>query len=169
VALAGIALGLVSAAVPYTQATNARRFPPIHDVTTDTGEPPLFVAVLPLRADAPNSVEYAGEKVAAQQRRAYPELTTTKLAVPPDEAFNSAMRAVRALGWTLVAASPAEGRIEATDTTFWFGFKDDVVVRIRPADGGSLVDVRSVSRVGGGDAGTNAARVRAFLSEIQPE
>jgi uncharacterized protein (DUF1499 family) len=71
------------------------------------------------------------------------------------------------MGWELVAAEDAAGRIEATDTTFWYGFKDDVVVRVRPADGGSRVDVRSVSRVGGGDAGTNARRVRAYLDALR--
>ena len=130
-------------------------------------DPPLFVAVLQLRASAPNSVEYAGEKIAEQQRRVYPDLTTTRLAAPPAVVFDRAMQAVLELGWTLAAADSGEGRIEATDTTFWFGFKDDVVVRIRSAEGGSLVDVRSVSRMGGGDVGTNAARIRAFLSQIQ--
>jgi uncharacterized protein (DUF1499 family) len=70
------------------------------------------------------------------------------------------------LGWEVVEADPAGGRLEATDTTTWFGFKDDVVVRIRPADGGSRVDVRSVSRTGRSDVGTNARRIRAYLRSL---
>lgn len=166
-ALAGVVLGLIAAGVPYLQQRSARGFPPIHDITTDTQEPPLFVDVLPLRADAPNSVEYGGEKIAAQQRQGYPDLTTLRLPAPPAEVFDRSVNAVRSLGWDLVAANPQEGRVEATDTTFWFGFKDDVVVRIRPDGGGSRVDVRSVSRVGGGDVGANAARIEAFLNELR--
>ena len=73
------------------------------------------------------------------------------------------------MGWDLVEANATAGRIEATDTTFWFGFKDDVVIRVTPADGGSRVDVRSLSRVGGGDAGTNAKRIRAYLDLLTQE
>ena len=80
---------------------------------------------------------------------------------PPDEAFDRSDQVVRELGLEIVSADRAAGRIEATDTTFWFGFKDDVVVRIRPADNGSRVNLRSVSRVSGGDIGANAARIRA--------
>jgi uncharacterized protein (DUF1499 family) len=81
--------------------------------------------------------------------------------------FERALAAVEALDWELVAAVPAEGRIEATDTTFWFRFKDDVVIRIRPAGAsGAVIDARSLSRVGGGDAGTNARRLRAFFAAL---
>jgi uncharacterized protein (DUF1499 family) len=83
--------------------------------------------------------------------------------------FDRAVSAARKLGWHVVAAAPAEGRLEATDTTRWFGFKDDVVVRIAPAADGSRVDVRSVSRVGRSDLGTNARRIRAFLRELRAE
>ena len=71
------------------------------------------------------------------------------------------------MGWDIVAVAPQDLRIEATDTTLLFGFKDDVVVRIRPQDGGSRVDVRSVSRVGGSDVGTNARRVREYLGKVK--
>jgi uncharacterized protein (DUF1499 family) len=71
------------------------------------------------------------------------------------------------MGWEIAEADAAAGRIEATDTTFWFGFKDDVVIRIRPAeDGGSIVDIRSKSRVGMSDVGANAARIRAFRDRL---
>jgi uncharacterized protein (DUF1499 family) len=140
--------------------------PPIHDITTDTRDPPQYVAVLPLRANAPNTAEYGGERVAAQQRGAYPDLQPANLNVPPSQAFDRALAAVHEMGWDLVKADATAGRIEATDTTFWFGFKDDVVIRVRPADGGSRVDVRSLSRVGVGDAGTNAKRIRAYLKVL---
>jgi uncharacterized protein (DUF1499 family) len=143
--------------------------PPIHDITTDTQEPPEYVAVLPLRVNAPNTTVYGGEKIASQQREAYPDLQPLILNVPPPKAFDRALATVREMGWELVAADATAGRIEATDTTFWFGFKDDVVIRVRPADGGSRVDVRSLSRVGGGDAGTNAKRIRAYLDVLGVE
>jgi uncharacterized protein (DUF1499 family) len=141
--------------------------PPIHDISTDTQNPPQFVAVLPLRAKAPNTTVYAGEKIASQQRAAYPDLQSYEMNVPPARAFDRALAAVRTMGWDLVAAEASEGRIEATDTTFWFRFKDDVIVRIRPSGTGSRVDVRSLSRVGGGDVGTNAARIRAYLDVLK--
>jgi uncharacterized protein (DUF1499 family) len=141
--------------------------PPIHDITTDTQEPPEYVAVLPLRANAPNTTVYGGEKIASQQRDAYPDLQPLLLDVPPLQAFERALATVHEMGWDLVAADAAAGRIEATDTTFWYGFKDDVVIRVRPSDDGSRIDVRSLSRVGGGDAGTNAKRVRGYLDTLR--
>jgi uncharacterized protein (DUF1499 family) len=141
--------------------------PPIHDITTDTQEPPEYVAVLPLRANAPNTTVYGGEKIASQQRDAYPDLQPLLLDVPPPQAFERALATVHEMGWDLVAADAAAGRIEATDTTFWYGFKDDVVIRVRPSDDGSRIDVRSLSRVGGGDAGTNAKRVRGYLDTLR--
>jgi uncharacterized protein (DUF1499 family) len=141
--------------------------PPIHDITTDTEDPPQYVAVLPLRANAPNKTVYGGDKVAALQRKAYPDLQPVTLNVPPREAFDRALATVREMGWDLVAGDAAAGRIEATDTTFWMGFKDDVVIRVRATDGGSQIDVRSLSRVGGGDVGTNAKRIRAYLDALK--
>lgn len=168
----GLLLAAVSLLVAAAMIAIPGRFrigppaPPIHDITTDTQDPPEYVAVLPLRAEAPNTTEYGGERVAAQQRDAYPDLQPKMLNVPPGQAFERALAAVHEMGWDLVGADAAAGRIEATDTTFWFGFKDDVVIRVRPADGGSRVDVRSLSRVGGGDAGTNAQRIRAYLDVL---
>ena len=138
----------------------------IHDITTDTETPPAFVAILPLRAGVPNSVEYGGPELAAQQRTGYPDLGPLTLQIPPTQAFTHALTAARAMGWEIAASEATEGRIEATDTTFWFGFKDDVVVRITPAGGGSRIDVRSVSRVGKSDIGTNAKRITEYLRRI---
>ena len=166
-ALLGLVLGLGTAWVPWSRIQTAGEVPPIHDITTDTEDPPAFVDVVPLRADAPNPVEHGGAEVAEQQRAGYPDLETVGLTVAPDRAFAAALEAAREMGWEIVAAEPDEGRIEATATTFWFGFKDDVVVRVRPAPaGGSELDVRSLSRVGGSDLGTNARRIRAYLEVL---
>jgi uncharacterized protein (DUF1499 family) len=148
-------------------AWKASRVPAIHDITTDTLQPPPFLAILPLRAGALNPGEYGGQEIAAKQKQAYPDVVPLTLPLPPDRAFDRALAAARAMGWELVASDPAGGRIEATDTTFWFGFKDDVVVRITPQPSGSRVDVRSLSRVGGGDIGTNAARIRSYLAAVK--
>ena len=164
-AVLGVVIGAVCYGLPARQQAIARSLPPIHDITTDTDAPPAFVAVLPLRADAPNSAEY-DPGVAQQQRDAYPDLTPILLDDPPARAFERALEAARGMGWELVGDDAAAGRIEATDTTFWYGFKDDVVVRVRPAGGGSRVDVRSVSRVGRGDVGANARRIRAYRSRL---
>lgn len=166
-ALAALLTGAAVAAVPYSHLRIARSVPPIHDITTDTHEPPRFVAVAPLRANAPNSADYAGEAVAAKQREAYPDIAPLRLAVPSDKAFDDALAAATSLGWEIVASVPAEGRIEVTDRTFFFGFKDDVVVRIRADDGMSRIDVRSVSRVGRSDVGTNARRIRRFFDALK--
>ncbi|HSM10629.1 MAG TPA: DUF1499 domain-containing protein [Lysobacter sp.] len=161
-----LVLGLVVAYVPWHGLRQARSVPPIHDITTDTEQPPQFVAVLPLRADAPNPAEYEGAEIARQQVEAYPDIATHRLPVPPDAAFARALDAAREMGWEIVAAEPGEGRIEATDTTFWFGFKDDVVIRVAADGSGSKVDVRSVSRVGGSDVGANAKRIGDYLRRL---
>jgi len=152
---------------PLFIVLSALGLPAIHDITTDLGDPPRFEAVVPLRADAPNSLEHGGQTVANAQRQAYPDLETLVLDHPPDRIVGWAHEVAQELGWEIVAVDPAAGRVEATATTLWFGFKDDIVVRVRRADGGARVDVRSVSRVGGGDLGANAARVRAFLERLE--
>jgi uncharacterized protein (DUF1499 family) len=88
------------------------------------------------------------------------------LSVSPLDALAQADRAARALGWTVVASDPGRGRLEATATTFWFRFTDDIVIRVRPQDAGSRLDIRSKSRVGRGDLGANARRIRAFAGEL---
>jgi uncharacterized protein (DUF1499 family) len=70
------------------------------------------------------------------------------------------------MGWEVVSVVPDDLRVEATDTTFLFGFKDDVVVRVRPTGEGSVIDVRSLSREGGSDFGVNTNRVRALLRKF---
>jgi uncharacterized protein (DUF1499 family) len=182
VALAGLVLGLLArrgrsllislvtlvllasgAVVPVTHLRAAGRVPPIHDITTDLDDPPRFVAVLPLRRGAANSADYAGAALAAQQRAGYPDLEPARFAAAPDRVLERAADVARGLGWEIVAVAPGEGRLEATDRTRWFGFRDDIVVRVRPDGAGSRVDVRSVSRVGRSDLGTNARRIRTYL------
>ncbi len=140
--------------------------PAIHDISTDTADPPVFIDVLPLRAGAPNSAVYGGALIAAEQQRAYPGVRPLWLKTPPDAAFDGAMQAVADMGWDIAGSNRAQGRIEATATTFWFGFRDDVVIRLRPDAAGTRVDVRSVSRVGTGDVGANATRIRQFLARL---
>lgn len=166
-AIAALVVAGLAAAVPVLWLRQARSVPAIHDITTDTSDPPAFVAILPLRKDAPNPPAYAGEAVAKQQHAAYPDLRPLVLTVPPRRAFALAVEAANESGWEVVESDLGFGelgRIEAVDTTFWFRFKDDVVVRIVPHEAGSRVDVRSKSRVGRSDVGTNAKRIRAYLA-----
>jgi uncharacterized protein (DUF1499 family) len=168
-ALAGLAIGLITVGVPAYYLYTARSVPPIHDISTDTEDPPAFEAVLPLRAEAPNPANYGGPAVAAQQQDAYADIAPADYPIAPEAAFEAALAAARDMGWTIVAADEGAGRIEASDQTFWFGFVDDIVIRVRPTDAGSRIDVRSVSRVGVSDTGTNAARVRAYLAQLENE
>lgn len=110
----GLLLGAALFAFAASQFYRARGVPPIHDITTDWNDPPSFAAVLPLRANAPNKADYGGVEVAAQQRNAYPDIGPVTLSVPPEQAFERALAAVRAMGWDLVASDPSAGRIEAT-------------------------------------------------------
>jgi hypothetical protein len=171
------AVGTIAAALAYYIPVSygppqGATYPPIHDVSTDTVNPPEFVAVLPLPADSPNSIVYGEarntthETLAEMQTEAFPDLVPVVINEPPDAVFQRALAAVKELGWELLAQVPEEGRIEATDTTFWFRFKDDVVIRIRPTAEGSVIDARSLSRVGLGDVGTNAKRLRAFFATL---
>jgi uncharacterized protein (DUF1499 family) len=167
-AIAALALvaGLGAFLPPMMFQRTAKSVPPIHDISTDTDNPPVFVAVAELRHDASNPIEYGGPEIAAQQHRGYPDLKPVTLSDPPARAFERALEAARGQGWEIVASVPAEGRIEATDTTRFFGFKDDIVVRVKPEGAGSRVDVRSLSRVGKSDVGKNASRIRAYLHAL---
>lgn len=159
-----LSLLLLTPMAPHIKA--AFSVPPIHDITTDTDNPPLFVDILPLRADAPNTAEYGGEAVAAMQKAAYPDIKPLILATPPAEAFARAQKLIGARGWILVSATPGLGRLEATAETRNMRFKDDIVIRITPDDAGSRIDMRSVSRFGQSDLGVNAGRIREFLKDM---
>lgn len=161
VALSAVALGL-----PLSMLSKGKSVPPIHDISTDLINPPEFVAIAPLRADAPNPIAYAGEATAAQQRQGYPELKTLSYLQSKAELVNAVEQAATNLGWELANTDTSEGVVEATDTTMWFGFEDDVVVRITDIGNKRLVDIRSKSRVGGSDLGKNAERIHGFIKEL---
>ena len=161
-----LALGLATFGIPFSWFLAAQRLPKIHDITTDTGDPPSFVAILALRKNALDPPEYGGIETAMQQREAYPDIRPLMLETTTNNAFDRARSTARRMGWDIVSASKRDLRIEATDTSFWFGFKDDIVVRITPVDEKSRIDVRSVSRVGLSDLGTNAERIRKYLKEL---
>lgn len=162
-----ILLGAIAATIPYGWQVTAQSVPPIHDITTDTDDPPVFVDIAPLRADAPNPAEYAGEETAQQQREAYPDLETLTLDADVTRVIDASTAVAEAMDWELIAVDAGEGRLEATATTQWFGFQDDVVIRVRATDEGSELDIRSKSRVGRSDVGKNAERIRAFRERLQ--
>lgn len=173
----GLIVGAAAAYIPYGVRAGAQGAPSIHDISTDLDNPPAFVEARPLREStgATNTADYLRElprgeiliNVPEAQRKAYPDIQPVMLeGVAPADAFQKALAAVDRMGWQLIAAKPEEGRIEAWDQTFWFGFIDDVAIRVSPAESGSRIDVRSKSRVGGGDAGTNAKRIRRFIAAL---
>lgn len=164
--LVGLAAGGAAFGVPWAMIGQGRGAPPIHDITSDTAHPPQFVALAEARRASPNGLAYGGAAVAELQHRAYPGIVPLALGAHPEAAFQRCLDAARGLGWRIVSADPAALRIEATATTPFFGFKDDIVIRITPLGGASRVDVRSASREGRGDLGTNARRIRAFYREL---
>ena len=159
-------LSTIAIAIPLSMLNKGKSVPPIHDISTDLVNPPEFVAIAPLRADAPNPVEYAGVEVATQQRAAYPELQTLNYPQSKSELVEATKQVIDHLGWQLVNIDADQGIIEATDRTMWFGFKDDVIVRITDNGSKRLVDIRSKSRVGGSDLGKNAERIHGFIEEL---
>lgn len=165
--LLGLALGAAVFWLPYSHYRLAQSVPPIHDITTDTETPPRFEAVVPLRPEGANSLRYGGASVARRQRQAYPDIRPVTFDKPRDAVFQAALDTAEALGWRVVTGDEDKGRIEAVDTTIWFGFRDDVVVRLGGDNGITRVDVRSVSRVGVSDVGKNAARIRDFMSSLE--
>jgi uncharacterized protein (DUF1499 family) len=167
-------LGLIAFAVLLSVAAGlpgrvfkakAGEVPRIHDITTDPDDPPKFVDIV--RPPGTNSLEYAGERIKEQQLAAYPDIKPATMAFDANAAFERALSVARSMGWRIVADKREEGRLEATATTAFFGFKDDIVIRIRKvSDSTSTVDIRSSSRVGLSDVGANAARIRAFLKQL---
>lgn len=164
---AGVALllSVLVAAPPLYLYDQAQRLPKIHDISTEIDDPPRFIDVLPQRRGARNSADYNPE-TGALQKRGYPDIGPLRLERPPAQVFQRAEGAARAMGWQIVSVDPDALRIEATDTTLLFGFKDDIVIRVRAQASGSVVDVRSLSRIGGSDIGANARRVRDFLKRL---
>lgn len=174
----GLIIGGIAAYIPYHQQQLGASVPPIHDISTDTSDPPEFVDVLPLReaSGAPNTAEYLVEyetrggviNVPEAQKEGYPDIEPVELwGIGFYDAFDLALEAAQQQGWTIVAADKEEGRIEAWDQTTFMGFVDDIVIRVSPEGIGSIVDIRSVSRVGGSDVGKNAQRIRTYVRTLK--
>ena len=140
--------------------------PPINDITTDPVNPPAFVTITTAMRGADAAPLSYDPGFAAQQAAAYPEVRPLIVELPPAEVFPKMFAAARAMGWAIVSSDPASGRIEATATVPWWGFKDDIVVVMSPDGIGTRVDVRSKSRVGKSDLGVNAARIQEYLGRI---
>ena len=164
-----LAMGAATAAWPLYMQHRADTVPRIHDITTDTDDVPVFEALVDEREQAPNAVDYPGEAFAEQQRAAYPDLGPRRYAASRREVFEAAESAAALMQWHVVAADENAGRIEAVATTPWYGFRDDVVVRLREADGEVTVDVRSASRIGRSDLGVNADRIREYLGTLEAQ
>jgi uncharacterized protein (DUF1499 family) len=177
-AVAALAVG--GGGILYAQSVRelAGEVPPIHDISTDTANPPAFSAAMVERREiggATNSVDYASKTDPRSQRplpevqaEAYPQVQPILVDAQPDLAYRAALGAAREMGWRVTTASDEALMFEGTAETFWFGFKDDVVVRVTETEGGgSRIDARSVSRVGVSDLGANAARLEAFSQRIR--
>ena len=167
-AVQALVLALIVGGPPLYLYSVVSTVPRIHDVSTDTDNPPRFVAVLSLRKSGDNPTTYTAE-VAAEQKKGYPEIRPARFDAAPAAVLQRAERVARAMGWEVAAVVPAEGRLEATDTSLLFGFKDDVVIRVSADGTGSRVDVRSISRVGRSDFGANAKRIQRFLAQLEAE
>lgn len=170
-------IGAVSAGLAYYIPESFRpadNIPPIHDITTNLESPPQYVAIAPLRADAPNSMEYGSgegmtpDMLRAFQQTAYPDIVPQRFDASVAAVFDSAINAMEQLGWEIVDSDLAERRIEATDTTFWFRFKDDIVVILERDANETVLNARSLSRVGISDVGKNAERLREFFALLAP-
>ncbi len=149
--------------------SSAGDYPPIHDVSTNPDDTPLFTtAGVSLRGADSNPVAINPDAIAVQ-REHYPDLQTIVLSMSREDAFQRASDVAESLGWEIYNSEPGNGLVEAAYTSFWFGFVDDIVIRVRPLEGNRAaeVDLRSVSRVGRGDLGANANRIRAFTRAIQ--
>ncbi|MGP5309186.1 DUF1499 domain-containing protein [Vreelandella alkaliphila] len=150
--------------MPWQQWQRAQQAPAIHDITTDTQNPPDFVALRDAREAAPNAVDYPGEATARQQQMAYPNVQPLQVTAPKATVLAAAQAEVEASGWQIAAIT--ESTIEATATTRWFGFEDDVIIRLTEQQNGVQVDMRSASRLGTSDVGTNALRIETFLDNL---
>lgn len=168
-AAAALLLGLIVFGVPWLTVREFRKLPTVADATTNIQDPPGFTALVPVRMQgAQNPLSYRREEAASLQQQYFPDLETMETGMTPAEVVTLAQQVAQDMGLEIVAVAAEEGRLEATDTSFWFGFKDDVVLRARAlTDGGTVVDIRSASRVGRLDGGVNAKRVRRLMQELR--
>ncbi len=169
IGLLGIVIGGIMVYVPWSWKQTLDAHPYIHDITTDLKDPPAFVVVASIRGKGDHPVTYDGPEVAAQQLEAYPDLQSLLVSADPATVFKAAQKVTELMGMEIVDASESDLRIEATDTSFFYRFKDDVVVRLVATPDGTKVDVRSKSRVGRSDIGQNAKRIRTFLAKLKSE
>ncbi len=174
---AGMLGALVYAGWVGTFLMAAFTVPAIHDISTDLADPPMF-RTLTLRTDnldaVPGMDDADMKGMSPQQRwvvvhqKEYGDIRSVRINEPVPSVIAKAERLAEARGWDVAVALPEEGRLEATETSALFRFKDDIVLRVKPTDTGegSIVDMRSVSRVGVSDLGVNAKRVRSFLADL---
>ena len=161
-------IALAPLVVALLAMRNSAGGPIIHDISTDLISPPEFIAGKIERGEDSNDLQRTSDDLRIQQE-VYSDIKPIISSLTTDQAFKKAVRISRQLGWDIYAEAPNEGRIEAVDTTFWFGFKDDIVIRVQPANEGSRIDLRSVSRVGRGDLGANAKRVSSFVEAFEEQ
>ncbi len=166
-ALLAIIIAVGTLITPVKQLQKFRSLPVIHDISTDSQNPPAFEASVAVRGNnTANSTAYAGDELAKAQSCAYDSLAPLRTGKDPETVFPIALELIKQQGWELLAADSRRGRIEAVDQSRWFGFKDDIVLRVARSEAGSTIDMRSSSRVGKSDLGVNAERVEAFLSKL---
>jgi len=174
-------IGLIGIVVvlynPVTDFWDAHGMPPIADATTDTEHPPVFMSLLTQRGENATSPNYDGNKsmtfegktstVSLIQHKYYGDIHSAAILMSPERLFKRAVTAAYKMGWDVVAIAPDEGRIEATDTSFFFGITDDIVIRVKPAGMGARLDMRSKARFDGDFNGNrNPQRIRAYLRTL---
>lgn len=140
--------------------------PPLNDISTDTANPPPFVAVIAQHTERTNSSNYPGPKAAKTQKKLYPDIAPIHSNLSKADAFKRAKSLAESSGWDIVAANEETGIIEAVVTTFFLRYQDDVVIRVQGLGAKSVIDIRSHSRIGRGDRGKNAQRVRKFIKKF---
>ena len=161
----GLLVGGAIVVLMTAQIITARSVPPIHNISTDVSDPPSFDVAIGLRGPDSNPIDYAAAN-AEKQQTAYPRVKPLQTDRSVADSYARALDVLKGMGLEIVNADEKSERIEAVATSFWFGFKDDLVVRIRERGTGSVVDVRSVSRVGLSDLGINAKRIEEFLDRF---
>ena len=149
----------------FMQFQVATSVPPIHNISTDQNDPPRFNKVLALRSGL-NPVEYDSDVLGEQQSNAYPRVQTLQSEMDAQASMLRSIEVLENMGLNIVDTDFDALLVEATATSLLFGFKDDLVVRIRPSHSGSLIDLHSVSRVGQSDLGMNAKRILTFIDSF---
>ena len=141
--------------------------PPIHDISTDLKNPPIFRAAPMGRPDFANPLSRETPDLAQIQARAYPDIKTLRFSEKPAPIFAALKSLLQQEGVSLTDMHESDGHLEGVATTFIMGFKDDIVFRLRPSRGGTALDMRSVSRIGVSDLGANASRIRKIREALQ--